>query len=93
MEDAVINFLNDIVGEIHAPRRIGPDRYLIEMKGWSDLNGTYVYVGNKRHLYCEQFGQELCIDYGRYNPMGPIFQINLADPDSRERILNIFRTN
>jgi hypothetical protein len=91
MENAVISFLNDIVSEIHAPHQIGPNRFVVEMKGWTDLNGIYIYVGNKRHLYCEQYGQEIYIDYGRTN--GPNFQINLADPNSRELIANIFRTN
>lgn len=93
MEDAVISFLNDIVSEIHKPQEIGPNRFVIEMKGWTDLNGIYVYIGNRRHLYCEQFGQVLCIDYRRYGSTDPIFQINLADPNSRKLIANIFRTN
>jgi hypothetical protein len=91
MENTVISFLNDIVSEIHAPQQIGPNRFVIEMKGWTDLNGTYIYVGNKRHLYCEQYGQELQIFFRRQSL--PYFQIDLARPDSRELIANIFRTN
>lgn len=92
MENTVISFLNDIVSDIHAPHEIGPNRYVIEMKGWADPSGTYIYVGNKRHLYCEQIGQELQIFYAKYWSQ-PIFQIDLADPNSRETIANIFRTN
>lgn len=92
MEDTLVKFLNGIVSEIHAPQEIGPNRFVIEMKGWADLNGTYIYIGNKRNMYCEQQGREIHIGYGKW-AAGPHFIVDLADPTSREKIVNIFRTN
>lgn len=95
MENTVYNFLVDIVNEVHPAIQTGINRYTIEIHHNAAQDMGFIYYGNKHNLYCQQVGREIHIAY----TLGPLrkspnfWQVDLARPDSRETIANIFRTN
>jgi hypothetical protein len=94
MENAVKDLLIDIVGEMHPPQVLGLNRYFIRWRYDITDSDSFRYFGDKHVFLCEQAGRRLYIQYPTdYNVPVPIFKIDLADPTSRDKIVNIFRTS
>lgn len=91
MEKTVESFLIDIVNGLHLPVQIGPNRYTVNIRYSYGYGEKFMYIGDKTNIFCEQMGQKIRIWV--HHPKEYSWFVNLADPDSRETITNIFRTN
>lgn len=91
MEAAARDFLIDIVNEIHKPQEISPNNYLIHIRYEVHID-SFSYEGDKHRFLCEQVGQEIWIQYPTPDLYVHIYKISLADPDSRNKIKQLFQT-
>lgn len=91
MESTVYSFLADIVNnEVHPPILVGPNNYKIEIRYDTNHRDSFIYYGAKNRLCCYQDGHEILI-YHIFSLSS--WRVDLADPNSRETIANIFKTN